>query len=207
MQQTIVICIIIFIVLMSILETIASYIWYGVISVWYFVSDYWVWGVLACIGLAILSSQKKKPRVFFSIALVTILVWTLTGYRYISEADKNRAHTTAEEMVKLYSHCKINGNAHVTCILPASLVCSANVSQCADVVEEGLITWEKALLKELFGPKHKNPRVYRALDLDMREFIDNGGVYETYIQGPDGKNIILIKNTGGIGDYTVSSLM
>ncbi len=207
MQQTFVIFIIILVVLVSILEAIASFVWYGVVSVWYFVSDYWVWGVLACIGLATLSSQKKKHRAFFSIVFATAAAWVLTDYWYISEADKNRAHATAEEIVKIYSHCELSGSARVTCILPASQVCSANVSQCADIVEEGLITWEKVLLKELFGTEYQNPRAYRALELDMREFIDNGGVYETYIQAPDGKNIILIKNTGGIGDYSVSSLM
>lgn len=207
MKQVSIFFVIALVVMISIIESVFSYIWYGVVSTWYFISDYWLIALAVFLGLIAFSGETKKQKAGLGAAALAFALFYIGDAHYISAEERSSAHTTAEKITAIYSHCRLDGNANVTCALPVSRFCTNNVDLCEEQLEEGLEDWGTLLLEKTFGPKHKSYALYRELDVGIREFVESGGSFDTYIQTHDGKNIFLVRNEGGIDDYSIERLM
>lgn len=202
MQQAFIFFILALVIVVSFIESVISYVCYGVVSTWYFISDYWLIGLAVLFGLVAFGGETKKQTASLGAIAFAIALFYFGDAHYITAKERSNAHAFAKKIAATYSHCGLEGNATVTCTIPISSFCPNNLNLCEEQLEEGMENWTS-----IFGPKHKNYALYRELDLNIRGFVNGGGSFNTYIQSSDGENVFIVRNEGGIEDFSIEKLM
>ncbi|MCW8347516.1 MULTISPECIES: hypothetical protein [Vibrio] len=191
---------IIVLVIFMLLTAAFDFLVYVVFSVGYFIQDTWMWGLLFFSVLGVIYGKSHGRTFSLCVALIIASV-TLWHEFYVTDEEKQQTISVAQELGAMYKQMgatvDINGSKLTNAFtfpLPKRMLLSD-----IDQVESSL----DDTIERVLGPKFRNFRAYRELELAFEEFLDHGGEIETIIKDSKGEGVFRIQ-VDGFQDYSLT---
>ncbi|MGI9918128.1 MULTISPECIES: hypothetical protein [Vibrio harveyi group] len=198
MNYLFIIALIIFMLLIAVFDFLV----YTLFSIGYFIQDTWMWWLFAFSILGVLSAEKrgKVLSVCMTLIVASAMLW---AEFHVTDEEKEQAISVAQELGSMYKQMgatvNIDGSKLTntfTFPLPKRILLS-NIDDVEDSLDDSV--------ERMLGPRFRNFRAYRELELTFEEFLDHGGEIETIIKDSKGEDIFSIQMEG-LQDYSLTVL-
>ncbi|MCG3884421.1 hypothetical protein I3271_06940 [Photobacterium leiognathi] len=193
------------IICLLVATAILKAMWYGIVSIGYFISDYWALALAILFAIAAIGVSTSKQKTGLAIATIVMVFFQYGDGWYVTDTEKKDAHELAVSLSDLYNQMGLNsvveGNATIVNTVKLPTPITPDLSSYEDTYEE----FTEKLLERTIGPKVDKYEAYRLIELKFRKFHEDGGEIYTIVKNYQGQDVFKI-TVNDLHDFTIDEI-